>query len=324
MGRDGISVIICCYNSALRLPQTLRHLAQQEVPAELAWEVILVDNASTDHTAAVASREWQQYAPPGVRFEIIPETMPGLSHAREKGIRSSRFTYMIFCDDDNWLDPAYLKTAYAAISTNQAIAALGGQSTAVSDIPLPGWFAGSASNYAVGRQADTAGDVSRRKYLWGSGMVVRKALYQKAFEEFPSLLTGRRADELSSGEDSEMCMRFLLMGYRLYYVDTLLFKHYITAERLTAAYNQRLMEGFIRAHDILKIYAKVIDFENLLFTRKISILIKSAVRLFIKAAMGIKRRSTAEEKENIFLTGGYRFKSIAPDIVRIKALTRRR
>jgi len=50
----GVSVIICCYNSVKRLPVTLAHLKSQVVFGQIPWEVIVIDNASTDRTAEVA------------------------------------------------------------------------------------------------------------------------------------------------------------------------------------------------------------------------------------------------------------------------------
>jgi len=57
--KDGISVVICCYNSASRLPATLQHIAEQSLDSEILWEIIIVDNASTDNTAEIASTYWQ-------------------------------------------------------------------------------------------------------------------------------------------------------------------------------------------------------------------------------------------------------------------------
>ena len=47
----GVSIVICCHNSAKLLPRTLEHLRAQEVDSTIPWEVIVVDNASTDNTA---------------------------------------------------------------------------------------------------------------------------------------------------------------------------------------------------------------------------------------------------------------------------------
>src|SRR5690348_8092021 len=73
----GISVVICTYNGAERLPQTLAHLAAQEDTGTIAWEVLVVDNASTDDTAEVARRCWPADAPAPLR--VVGEPRMGLS-----------------------------------------------------------------------------------------------------------------------------------------------------------------------------------------------------------------------------------------------------
>jgi GT2 family glycosyltransferase len=60
----GVSVVVCCHNSASRLPTTLHHLAAQEVPRDLGWEVIVVDNASTDRPFVLCrSHAWEAATP---------------------------------------------------------------------------------------------------------------------------------------------------------------------------------------------------------------------------------------------------------------------
>lgn len=321
MYKDGVSVIICCYNSASRLPATLRHLSAQQVSSGTAWEIIIVDNASTDQTAEKAKAEWTKYNLPDVGFQIVYEEKQGLSNAREKGISTSGFRFVVFCDDDNWLGEGYLQIAYNTLSADSSIAALGGWSTAAAEIPLPGWFEESQNNYAVGRQAEHSGDVSGRKHLWGSGMIIRKELYNQAFANFPSILTGRNGEILSSGEDSEMCMRFLLMGYRLHYLDTLTFKHFIADTRLCAEYNKKLMDGFIKAHEILNIYAQLIDTRSITLGNKLRMAVRPFIRVFTAALTGIKRWNIAHEKLRIFILTGYPFPSIPSRIRAIRHLS---
>src|SRR6185437_8424396 len=106
----GISVIICCYNSATRLPETLKHLAAQHCP-ELNWELLIIDNASSDATSAEAPALWMQFGST-VPMRVIPEPTAGLSHARNKGVAEARHELILFCDDDNHFAPDYLHRAY--------------------------------------------------------------------------------------------------------------------------------------------------------------------------------------------------------------------
>ena len=103
MHKDGISVIICCYNSSTLLPRTLEHLALQDVPENILWELIIVDNNSNDDTAEVARKEWEKYKI-DIPFKVVYESNPGLSYARQKGVKEASFELLLFCDDDNWLE----------------------------------------------------------------------------------------------------------------------------------------------------------------------------------------------------------------------------
>ena len=74
----GISVIICCYNSVERIEPTLQHLYAQKGLPTTEWEVILVDNASTDNTASVATGIWESFPGDKPTFKVLTEVTPGL------------------------------------------------------------------------------------------------------------------------------------------------------------------------------------------------------------------------------------------------------
>src|SRR6202035_5061082 len=88
---NGVSVIICCYNSVDRLPQTLKHLANQNVPDGLSLEILLVDNASTDHTAERALEIWNQLLPGSMILRVIQEPKPGQQFARISGAKAAKY-----------------------------------------------------------------------------------------------------------------------------------------------------------------------------------------------------------------------------------------
>src|SRR5438067_13925901 len=99
---DGVSVIVCCHNSAARLPPTLQHLAKQRLPDLTPWEVLLINNGSTDDTCAVAGQVWRTEGSPAP-MRIVDQPKLGLSYARERGIATASYDTLVFVDDDNWL-----------------------------------------------------------------------------------------------------------------------------------------------------------------------------------------------------------------------------
>ncbi len=237
----GVSVIVCCYNSAQRLPKTLEHVAGQIVPENISWEVIIVDNNSTDNTEKVALEEWHKHHL-SIPFKVVTERREGLIFARQKGVEVSQFDLLLFCDDDNWLEKNYIHYAYEIMNANKKIAALGGKSEGFFETEKPEWFSRFASAYAIGKQHAVSGNINGRGFVAGAGMVIRKQAFD-LFDNigFKPLLTGRKGKHLSSGEDAELCLVLLFLGYDLYYDDRLQFVHYMPSKRLKWKYCIRMM-----------------------------------------------------------------------------------
>lgn len=287
---DGVSVIVCCYNSESRLPKTIEHLAKQ-ITNGISYEVIIVDNNCTDNTVTVAQEEWNKYVT-NASFKIVEEKTPGLSSARHKGVAVASYEYVVFCDDDNWLAEDYCEIVFEMLSKNNHIGAIGGQSTATTDCltGLPDWFEQAKSAYAVGKQAISTSDVSDRMYLWGSGLGFKKTLYNKAYATLPSLLSDRNGKELSSGGDSECCIRFLLLGYQLYYDERLKFVHFIPNEKLSKLYYNHLEQSFEKAHAVLSYYRLKYSLNKISSLNKAFCIIKSFYNIFLSNFVFSKKK----------------------------------
>ena len=132
----GITVIICTYNGALRLAKTIESLALQTATNKIQWELIVVDNASTDDSAKVAREEWEKYKLNSVPFTVFFESKPGKIHALSQGVNSAKFEYMVICDDDNWLNSDYLEIMYSILESHPEVGAVGGQGIAVCETYL--------------------------------------------------------------------------------------------------------------------------------------------------------------------------------------------
>jgi len=235
----GVSVIICCYNSAARLPETLAHLRRQEAPEGVPWEVIIVDNNSTDDTARVATECWPAGAASPLR--IVKEAKAGVGYARQRGIRESRYEILVFADDDNWLCAGWLQAAVEIMAGDPQVAACGGPSAAVTTVPLPDWFPRHQLCYAVGNQQERA----EAGELWTAGMVLRKSAWEQVIGlGFHNFAASRTGSELLSGEDVEMCRALRLAGWQIAYDSRLRIEHFIHASKLDWGYLRRLCHGF--------------------------------------------------------------------------------
>lgn len=234
--QPGISVIICCYNSELRIEATLIHIQRQIVQENILWEVILVNNNSTDNTTGKAKEVWNSLNSI-IPFTIVNEETTGLSNARIKGVANASYEYLLFCDDDNWLQNNYLQRAYDIMEADKSIGILGGQSDGHFEIQKPHWFDNFEAAYAVGKPLPQSGNADKRRFLAGAGMITRKSIFRKLESaSFKQLLSDRTGSELNSGGDTELCLAVLFMGHSLYYDERLRFTHYISAKRLQWKY----------------------------------------------------------------------------------------
>ncbi|WKN44449.1 glycosyltransferase [Tunicatimonas pelagia] len=265
---NGVSVIVCCYNSASRLPQTLKHIAQQKVSNNTSWEVIVVDNASTDNTAGVASQLWQEYGQP-TTLKIIYERQAGLSFARHAGFTSAKYEYCLFCDDDNWLGENYVASVFQIMEKDDRIGVLGGIGEAVCEIEPPEWFEAKQASYAVGSQSLAEGDITHsRGFVYGAASTYRKSVYWSLRKNgYEGFLTGRKGGKMTAGDDSELCYNYAIKGYKIYYSPRLKFKHFIPANRLTESYYQKMCEGFTNSRVVLTLYQYRL-FQHQILSRK--------------------------------------------------------
>lgn len=235
----GISVVICCYNSAKRLPETLKHLAAQEGLEDIGWEVIVVDNNSTDNTAALAESCWINYGAPS-KLRVVKALKQGLNEARIKGYEQSQFEFLCFCDDDNWLMPKYLNTAFTFLSENEDFGLMGGLGIPVFEHAEPAWFCNYQSWFAVGPQWYNSGDITEtRGWVNGAGMCLRREALNLPSLNFIS--TDRKGEDLSSWGDKEIGLRVALSGWRIWYESELTFRHFFPAERFKISYVEKLL-----------------------------------------------------------------------------------
>lgn len=130
-----ITLLICTRNRRASLGRTLDSIARCRRPADLEWDVLVVDNGSSDGTRdeieAFASK---------LPIRSVREETPGLSHARNTGVRNARGRYILWTDDDVLVDEGWLDAYRRAFLEHPEAAFFGGRVNPVLEPPTPSWL----------------------------------------------------------------------------------------------------------------------------------------------------------------------------------------
>jgi glycosyltransferase involved in cell wall biosynthesis len=256
--RLGVTVVVCTYNGAALIPKTLEHIAQQRVNPGIPWEVVVIDNASTDNTSSVVLEEWEKYDYPAP-LKLLYQPRQGLTFARIMALEESRYEFVLFCDDDNWLNQDYVNTAYELMIQHPRIGVLGGLGELVYEKDPPEWTQ-AFRMFGNGPQEKSSGKV-KRNIVYGAGCVLRRSALKRILNAgYKPFLTDRSANNLSSGGDYEICYVLSLIGYDIWYDERLHFKHYMPKERCEWKYYERFFIQGAQCNEVLIPYEIIINY----------------------------------------------------------------
>jgi len=220
-----VSVIVCSYNGAKTLAQCLESLGQLDYPN---YEVILVDDGSTDDTSEIAARF------PDVRY--FHQTNHGLSHARNHGAAVAKGEIFAYTDSDCMADPDWL---YYLLSTllSGDYAGVGGPNVSP---PARNWVQACVAA-APGGPSHVLLTDTVAEHIPGCNM----AWYRWAFES----IGGFDPEYHKAGDDVDFCWRVQQAGHEIAFSPTALVWHY---RRFTLRAFRKQQEGYGEAESMLR------------------------------------------------------------------------
>jgi glycosyltransferase involved in cell wall biosynthesis len=119
-----ISVVVCTHNRAYRLEQALKSLQEMAVPVGLPWELVIVDNNSSDNTKRVVDNFINNF---DLNVKYVVEKHQGLSYARNMGVQKANGTIIAFTDDDCIVDQHWITSIAKEFHSDESIAGIGGR-----------------------------------------------------------------------------------------------------------------------------------------------------------------------------------------------------
>jgi len=129
------TVAICTRNRSVMLRRVLESFCTQLVPKGVPWELLVVDNGSTDATSEVAAAFVSR-----LPLRLVQEPEPGLSAARNRAVSEARGEYLLWIDDDAIPEPGWIAAYLEAFLAWPEAALFGGPIAVAFDAPLPDWF----------------------------------------------------------------------------------------------------------------------------------------------------------------------------------------
>lgn len=226
-----ITAIVCTYNRCQSLAKTLDSLAASTLPEAVDWEVLVVDNNSSDRTREVV----EDFCTRCNRFRYVFEPRQGKSHALNTAIRESRGDILAFTDDDVMVESTWLQNLTADLLDGQWAGA-GGRTLPASIVTPPRWLAlgGAHSNahllYAHFDLGDQPFQLDRSPY--GANMAFRKEMFEKHGVFRTDLGPGLGGEVPRFNEDTEFGRRLIKTGEKLRYEPSAVVYHVVPKERI--------------------------------------------------------------------------------------------
>lgn len=235
--RVELSVVLCTFNRSGLLPSALSALvAQVDAPP---YEVVVVDNNSTDETPQVAAR----FAAGG-RVRLVHEPVQGLSHARNRGVAEAAADILAFTDDDVRVAPTWVRSIADAFAAHPEVDMVGGKVEPEWQAAPPPWLRDTGwAPLALVDYGDEPFRIAAEApvCLIGANVAVRRRALERLGGFSPRLQ--RVGDGIGSTEDHELQTRLLQAGASALYDPRIAARAVVPRERLSKRYHRAWHRG---------------------------------------------------------------------------------
>lgn len=260
------SFITCTYNRDKYIGQTLQSVCDQKYP-DNNYEIIVIDNNSTDNTASICEEFRAEY--PNKNFRYFKEMNQGLSFALNRGIKEAQGEYLIFVDDDETIIPQHLERLDNHLRTYPEAVLCGTPVIPVYEIPEPKWMS-RFTQRLIGGYFDQGKEVKilEAKNYPGTGhTIIKKELYER-YGNYNTEL-GRKGTSLIGAEDKDMFNRLKNNNIACYYLPDIPIYHHIPPNKMTDEFFHKLTYSIGKSERIRTKAVSEKEFRNRLLSEGI-------------------------------------------------------
>lgn len=273
----GISVVVCTYNRSNLLRRAVQSLIEQTLARSL-YEIVVVDNCSSDDTKEVITSLQQQHS--GVNIELIKEANQGHNYVRNAGVREAKGKFIAFLDDDAYADKNWLTMildCFGRIKPEPVV--VGGVVKPFYLSPKLSWF---KDKYEIRSWGEKERFLKEGESFSGSNMIFQKEIILK-YDGFESY-AGMRGNYMHLGDETGLFEK-LWKGYGnknfMFYSPKIIVYHAVFAYKMSVSY--QLKRSFVagQSHAIRQCKNKIL--------RKIAFSLFASGYIFIYFLAGIAR-----------------------------------
>jgi glycosyltransferase involved in cell wall biosynthesis len=235
-----ISVSICTWNRAKLLDNALNKMGNLNIPKDVDWELLIINNNSTDCTDEVVVKHSTN-----LPIKYLLEPQPGKSFALNKAIENAEGDYMLWTDDDALVDSDWINAYCEAFRARKDIAIFGGPVQAKFEGNPPKWINVVEEKipfvYSILECKDGATELTPDNLPYGINFAIRMSEQRKYhFDE----RLGPRPNSALRMEEWELMRKMLSDGAKGVWVPEALVTHHIPQNRISLAYVRDYCRGW--------------------------------------------------------------------------------
>ena len=237
-----VSVIICTYNRCESLRQTLQAFCDLEIPQDVTWELLVVDNNSRDMTRTICHGFAEK-----LPLRYLFEASQGQNNALNRGVEEASADLLLFTDDDVDVDRKWLANFLSVARCHPDVSYFGGKVVPRWEINPPRWLSENADSLL--RHVATAFDMGESEtyvdgsdcVFYGANLAMRKKVLLGKTRFRPDL--GPCGVGQVRGGETALLRELLSDGHRGLYAPSMVVHHRNATSRMTETYVRAYYHG---------------------------------------------------------------------------------